>query len=118
MELGSKGVTTQTHKRLPSEPTQEMIEAMELAASRMVNAQVACMDGLGGSKTYDELDDETKQYVGRDYPATVGMYRAMWKAAPDVEPLDDETILGIARTIPNLSGDDSALIQFARELGV
>ena len=39
-------------------------------------------------------------------------------AQPKREPLDDETILGIARTIPNLSGDDSALIQFARELGV
>jgi hypothetical protein len=83
-------MTAQTHKRLPSEPTQEMIEAMELAASRMVNAQVACMDGLGGSKTYDELDDETKQYVGRDYPATVGMYRAMWEAAPEV---NDQTAL-------------------------
>lgn len=34
------------------------------------------------------------------------------------EPLDNETILGIAATIPNLSGDDEALITFARELGV
>jgi hypothetical protein len=75
-------MTAQTHKRLPSEPTQEMIEAMELAASRMYDADVA--SALGGC---EQLDDETKQYVGRDYPATVGMYRAMWQAAPEVEPV-------------------------------
>lgn len=51
-------------------------------------------------------------------PNTLREYEAMWQAAPKCEPLDDETILGIAHTIPNLSGDDSALIKFARELGV
>lgn len=37
---------------------------------------------------------------------------------PNRDPLDNETILGIAATIPNLSGDNNALIDFAKKLGV
>jgi hypothetical protein len=84
-------MTTQTHKWLPSEPTDEMVNTAY----------------------------HTWKHIA--HPSILSAIRAMLKAAmqatPKREPLDDETILGIARTIPNLSGDDSALIQFARELG-
>lgn len=73
----------------------------------------------------EPAEEMTMAWCANCHAWDLDAYKAMWQAAPEVdrvalgrEPLDDETILGIARTIPNLSGDDSALIRFARELGV
>ena len=58
-------MTTQTHKLLPSEPTQEMLDAERFASSLA--------------------------YESHEVQA-VEVYKAMWQAAPEVEPLSEDEL--------------------------
>jgi hypothetical protein len=121
------------HKWLPSEPTKQMVlvsgdavwarhhlDIDDDVLSTIGRAMWEAAAEIEPVQTLEELEQEIYENTQVFVPHNVmqWMLKRYRNHAPEVEPLDDETILGIARTIPNLSGDDSALIQFARELGV
>ena len=123
-------MTTQTHKWLPSEPTDEMVNAAltefnvpegaftEIFRRVLIKAWQAAPEAEQEPVAYRYTTHDGYTVLSEDYHRLEDSEPLYTHPHPKPEPLDDETVLGIARTIPNLSGDDSALIQFARELGV
>jgi predicted CoA-binding protein len=91
MGLGGEKMTTQ-YKWMPSEPTQEMLDAERFASSLA--------------------------YESHEVQA-VEVYKAMWQAAPTCEPLSSEEIVNIMRKESHL--DETVeqaitLIKFARAI--
>lgn len=113
-------MTTQ-YKLIPEQLTDEMVNAAYhiwkhkahpsiLSAIRsMLKAAIQAAPELEQVELKREplSDDEIKK-----------CYEQSGNYQPYPDPLDNETILGIAATIPNLSGDNNALIDFAKKLGV